>query len=54
MGIIMSLINKLPIHVDTREVSNIRMLDICVGPIHIISLTTPEAIELIRKIEERL
>jgi hypothetical protein len=44
----------IPIRVDTRRVFDILILDISIGARSSVSLTVPEAINLIRKIEEKL
>jgi len=46
--------NMMPIKVETWKVFDTLILDITIGASSIISLTVPEAIDLIRKINEKL
>ena len=48
------MINKLPIKVTTRRVSDCMILDVQIGARDTVALTVPEAIDLIRKIENVL
>jgi hypothetical protein len=50
----MTLINKRPIDVNTHKEDNKLILDLYIDHLPAVRLTVPEAIELIRKIEERL
>ena len=46
--------SDLPIRIDTRRVDDKLILDISIGARPSVALTVPEAITLIRKIEEKL
>ncbi len=48
------LTNKLPIKVTSRRVSNCMVLDVTIGARDSFTLTVPEVIDLIRRLESQL